>query len=76
MPPRCARGAAAEQPVENPQMQDIFTRLLPLNENFDSVAGARNTGAVTFPDYSDPEVYEAGIVQIERILECLYISLE
>ena len=62
MPPRRARGAVAEQPVGNPQMQDIFARLLYLNENFDSVARARNAGAVTFPGYSDPETCEVWIV--------------
>ena len=62
MPLRRARGAAAEQPAGNPQMQDIFARLLHLNENFDSVARARSVGAVSFPDYLDPEACEAWIV--------------
>ena len=61
VPPRCARGAAAEQTAGNPQMQDIFARLFHLNENFVSVARARNVGVVTFPSYSDPEVCEAVI---------------
>ena len=61
MPPRHARGAAAEQPAGNPQMSDMFARLLHLNENFVPVARARNAGVVTFPSYSDPEVCEAWI---------------
>ena len=76
MPPRRAHSAAAEQPAGNPQMQDIFARLLHLNENFDPIARARNTGAVTFPGYSDPEACEAWIVQVERILERLYFAPE
>ena len=64
MPPRRARDASAEQPVGNPQMQDIFARLLYLNENYDPVARARGAGAVTFP-----EACEAWIVQVERIFE-------
>ena len=61
MPPRRARGAAAEQPARNPQIQDIFARLLHVSENFVPVARARNAGVVTIPSYSDPEVYEAWI---------------
>ena len=76
MPPRRARGASAEQPVGNPQMQDIFARLLHLNENYDPVARARGARAVTFPGYSDPEACEAWIVQIERILEHLCVTPE
>ena len=76
MPPRRARDASAEQPVGNPQMQDIFARLLHLNENYDPVARARGAGAVTFPGYSDPEACEAWIVQIERILERLCVAPE
>ena len=45
-----------------PVFQDLFAQLLHLNENFDSVAKARNTGAVTFPGYSDPETCKAWIV--------------
>ena len=76
MPPRRARVAAAEQPAGNPQMQDLFSRLLHLKENFDSVARAQNAGAFNFPGYSDPEVCEAWIVQIERMFDCLYIAPE
>ena len=76
MPPRRARGAAVEQPAGNPQMQDIFARLLHLNEKYHPVAKARNPGAVTFPGYSDLEACEAWIVQIEieRILERLCVA--
>ena len=76
MPPRRARGAAAGQPVENPQMEDMFARLLQLNENYDPVARARHAGAVTFPGYPDPETCEAWIVQVERIFERLYFAPE
>ena len=76
MPPRRARDAAAEQTAGNPQIQDIFARLLNLSENFVPVARARNVGVVTIPSYSDPEVYEAWIVQIERTLERLYVAPE
>ena len=76
MPPRRTRGATAEQPAGNPQMQDIFAQLLHLNENFDPIARARNAGAVTFPGYSDPEASEAWIVQVEQILERLHFTPE
>ena len=76
MAPRCARGAAAEQTAGNPQMQDMFARLLHLNKNFVPVARARNAGVITFPGYSDPEVYEPWIVQIELTLERLYVAPE
>ena len=61
MPPRRARDAATEQTAGNPQIQDIFARLLNLSENFVPVARARNVGVVTIPSYSDPEVCEAWI---------------
>ena len=76
MPPRRARGAAAEQPAGNPQTSDMFARLLHLNENFVPVVRVRNTGVVAIPSYSDPEVYEVWIVQIERTLEHLYVAPE
>ena len=76
MPLRRARDAAAEQTAGNPQLQDIFARLLHVSENFVPVAIARNAGVDIIPSYSDPEVCEAWIVQIERTLERLYVAPE
>ena len=76
MPPRRARDAAAEQTAGNPQIHNIFARLLNLSENFVSVARARNAGVVLFPAIQTQRSVRHGFVQIERTLERLNVAPE